>query len=79
MQSAASELDADRGARLQAIAEQERREREEDEKVRARSGKFAGGKGEFVSGMQRKVGEMGLGDRMRRGKGEYEKMGEDDE
>ncbi|KAL9101030.1 MAG: hypothetical protein Q9163_003672 [Psora crenata] len=79
MQSAASELDADRANRIKAIEEQERTEREEEERVRARSGKLTGGKGEFVSGMQRKIGEMGLSERMRRGKGAYEKIGGDDE
>ena len=81
MQSAASELDSDRASRLKAVEEREKREREEEERIRARSGKFAGGKGEFVTGMQRKVGEMGLAERMRRGKGDLEKIrrGSDDE
>ena len=77
MQSNASELETDRAKRLKAIEEQDRIDREADEKVRARSGKF-GGKGEFVTSMQRKAGELGLGERMRRGKGEYERVGGDE-
>ncbi|MDI1486989.1 MAG: RNA-splicing factor [Ramalina farinacea] len=77
MQSNASELETDRAKRLKAIEEQDRIDREADEKVRARSGRF-GGKGEFVTSMQRKAGELGLGERMRRGKGEYERVGGDE-
>ena len=78
MQADATNLDTDRASRLKAIEEQERRERENEEKQRERSGKY-GGKGEFVGGLQRKAGEMGLGERMRRGKGGYERVGGDED
>ena len=74
MQSAANDLDQDRAVRIREVDEQERRVREEEDRIRARSGGMEG-KGEFVAGMQRKVGEMGLGERMRRGRGEYVRVG----
>ena len=78
MQSAASELDVSRSSRLKAIEEQERRDREEEVKARERSGRL-GGKGDFVMGLNRKAGEIGLGERIRRGKGGLERgiAGED--
>ena len=78
MQADASNLDTDRAIRLKAIAAQEARDREVEDRARERSGKV-GGKGEFVAGMQRKAGEMGLGERMKRGRGGYEKVGADED
>jgi nitric oxide reductase activation protein len=65
MQQDASALDQDREKRLAAIAEQERLAREADDKSRANSSKY-GDRADFVTGMQRKVGDMGLGDRIGR-------------
>lgn len=78
MQSNASELDNDRTSRLKDIEERERRERELEDRARERSGKL-GGKGEFVTGLQRKAGEMGLGERMNRGRKGFEKVGGDED
>ena len=78
MQQAASELDQDREKRMAAIAERERTEREDEEKVRAKSAKL-GGKGEFVHGLHRKAGDLDIGERMRRGRGGLEKRGQDEE
>ena len=78
MQSNASELDADRANRLKDVEERERRDREEEDKARQRSSKL-GGKGEFVTGLQRKAGEMGLGERMNRGRKGFEKVGGDED
>ena len=78
MQSNADDLDVSRTQRLKAIEEQERREREAEERAREKSGKW-GGKGDFVAGMQRKAGEMGLGERMRRERQGYEKVGRDED
>ena len=76
MQQAASELDIDREKRIAAMAEREKRNREVDETARARSAKY-GGAGDFVSGMNRKAGEMDLGERMRRGRGGYQRERDD--
>lgn len=67
MQSAASELDQDRAKRIAALEEREKAERETEEAARARSSKL-GGKGDFVTGLNRKAGELSIGERMRRGK-----------
>ena len=66
MQSAASELDQDRAKRIAAIEEREKAEREAENAARARSSKY-GGKGDFITGLNRKAGEMSIGERMRRG------------
>ena len=72
MQEAASELDQDREKRLQAIAERETLDSRSEEAARARATKY-GGKGDFLIGMNRKAGELDMGERMRRGRGKYEK------
>ena len=79
MQSNANELDREREERLELIEERDRREREADERARERSGKFGGGKGEFVSGLQRKAGELGLDERIRRGAKGFERVGRDED
>lgn len=68
MQSAATELDVTRSNRLAAIEERERADREAEERARERSSKY-GGRGDFVHGLNRKAGELDIGERMRRGKG----------
>ena len=67
MQEAASELDQDRAKRIAALEERDRAEREVEDVARARSSKY-GGKGDFVTGLHRKAGEMDIGERMRRGR-----------
>jgi hypothetical protein len=65
MQQDASALDQDREKRLAALAEQEKADREAEDKARARSSKY-GDKGDFVNGLHRKAGDMGLADRIGR-------------
>ena len=77
MQSSASELDTSRSERLKIAEEQERVERVKDEKAREKNAKY-GGKGDFVHGLNRQVGEIGIGERMKRGKGGLEKMDDGD-
>ena len=72
MQQDASALDVDREKRLAAIAEREAADREADDKKRANSSKY-GDKGDFVHGLNRKAGEMALGDRIGRGRQNYVK------
>jgi hypothetical protein len=67
MQEDASSLDVDREKRLAAIAAREAADREAEEKKRAQSSKY-GDKGDFVHGLNRKAGEMALGDRIGRGR-----------
>ena len=76
MQQAASDLDLDRGKRVAAMTEREERDMEADEAARARSAKY-GGTGDFIKGMNRKAGDMGLGERMRRGRGGYQRERDD--
>lgn len=79
MQSAASELNEDREKQLAAIRAQESLEHEKEEKGRVASTKH-GGTGRFMSGINRKAGDLDLGERMRRGKGarQMEKFRDDD-
>ena len=72
MQADANDLDAVRSNRLAAIEERERAEREAEQKARDRSGKH-GGKGDFVSGLNRRAGEMDIGERIKRGRGNLER------
>ncbi|PBP24431.1 pre-mRNA-splicing factor Cwc25 [Diplocarpon rosae] len=67
MQQDATSLDADREKRLAALAEQERAQYEAEDKARARSSKY-GDKGDFISGLHKKAGNMGLADRIGRGR-----------
>lgn len=66
MQQAASELDEDRERRLAAISARDKVEAERDEDARARNAKY-GGRADFVNGLNRKAGDMNLGERMGRG------------
>ena len=77
MQSDASELDQVRAERIAALDEQERVKRELDDAARAKSAKY-GGKGDFVTGLHRKAGELSIGERMRRGKHGLEKDRDED-
>jgi hypothetical protein len=72
MQSAADDLDMQRSSRLQALEEQERARLDLEEKAREKSGKH-GGRGDFVHGLNRKAGDMDMGERMKRGRGGLEK------
>lgn len=72
MQSAADDLDMQRSSRLQALEEQERVRLNQEEKARERSSKH-GGRGDFVHGLNRKAGDMDMGERMKRGRGGLEK------
>lgn len=68
MQSAASDLDLDRDARLAALADRERATREADDKARERDGERG-----FVNGLHRKAGGMDLAQRMGRGRQGYQR------
>ena len=72
MMADASELENARASRLAAIENQERQRREEEEQARGKSGKY-GGRGDFVHGLNRKAGEMDIGERIKRGRGELER------
>ncbi|UNI18416.1 RNA-splicing factor [Purpureocillium takamizusanense] len=68
MQSAASELDQDRDARLRQLEERERAAREADKRARNR----AGDRG-FVNGLHRQAGNMALSERMGRARQGYQR------
>ncbi|KAL8772068.1 MAG: hypothetical protein Q9209_002734 [Squamulea sp. 1 TL-2023] len=78
MQSNATELDQDREKRIVAIAEKENEERRADEIARARSAKY-GGRGDFVNRLNRKAGDLDIGERMRRGRQGLGREGKDDD
>ncbi len=78
MQTNATELDQDREKRIAAIAEKENEERKADAIARARSAKH-GGRGDFVSGLNRKAGDLDIGERMRRGRQALGREGRDDD
>lgn len=67
MQQDASSLDLDREQRLAALAEREKADREAEDQARAKSSKY-GPKGDFINGLHRKAGDMGLADRIGRGR-----------
>ena len=72
MMADANELENARANRLAAVEDQERRRKEEEEKARGKSGKY-GGRGDFVHDLNRKAGEMDIGERIKRGRGELER------
>ncbi|KAI4203424.1 MAG: hypothetical protein LQ346_001773 [Caloplaca aetnensis] len=78
MQQDASELDRDRERRIAAITQRETAEKEADEAARARTAKY-GGRGNFVHGLNRKAGDLDIGERMRRGKQGMGREGRDDD
>lgn len=67
MQQNASTLDVDREKRLTALAEREKEDREAEDNARAKASRN-GDKGEFMRNMNRKAGELGLADRIGRGR-----------
>ena len=72
MMSDANDLENQRATRLAALEEQERVRREVEDKARERSSKY-GGKGDFVHSLNRKAGEMDIGERIKRGRGGLER------
>ena len=72
MQQAANELDRDRERRIVQNAERDAADQRAEEAGRARSSKL-GGKGDFINKLNQQAGDMGLGERMRRGKVGYMK------
>lgn len=76
MQQAASDLDLDREKRIAAMEAREKAEREADDAARAKAARH-GGKGDFVHGLNRQAGELGLGERVRRGRGGMERDRDD--
>ena len=77
MQSAANDLDIQRSGRLKALEEEERARLDQEEKARNRSSRY-GGRGDFVHNLNRKAGEMDMGERLKRGRGGLEKGLNDD-
>jgi hypothetical protein len=67
MRADASDLDADRESRLKALAAREAAEREEEDKARLKSSKYTD-KGNFMKGVHQKAGDLGLADRIGRGR-----------
>lgn len=72
MQEAASELNQDREQRLRKLDYVEEAERQAENEARARTSKY-GGKGSFLVGVNRRAGELGVGERIQRGRAGYEK------
>ncbi len=72
MQADANALENQRSNRLAALEEQERERRELEEKARERSSKY-GTRGDFVHSLNRKAGELDIGERMRRGRATLDK------
>ncbi|KJZ71223.1 hypothetical protein HIM_09366 [Hirsutella minnesotensis 3608] len=68
MQSAASQLDQDREARLAALEERERMAREADGRARQRAGDRA-----FVNGLHKQASKLDLAERMGRGRQGYQR------
>lgn len=68
MQANAEELVVDRQKRLAGLAEKEKVALQAEEEARKRSSRY-GGKGDFMSALNRKTIDMDLGERVRRGKG----------
>lgn len=67
MQANADRMDSDRAKRLAELSEKEKAELEKEEAARIHSSKY-GGKGAFLSGVNRKAGDLDLGERVRRGR-----------
>lgn len=72
MQNNAIELDHVRADRLAAADAREKAEREADEAARARTSKD-GGKGAFLSNINKRAGELDLSERLQRGRRNVEK------
>lgn len=67
MQSNADQMNVDRANRLTELSEKEKVELEKEEAARIHSSKY-GGKGAFLSGVNKKAGDLDLGERVRRGR-----------
>ena len=76
MQQDAGDLDDARIKRLAEMAKREADDQRDDDAQRARNAKY-GGRSDFVMDMNRRAGEIGIGDRMTRGKGGYERDRDD--
>lgn len=72
MQAAASELDQDREKRLAALTDREKATAQREEEGRMQTAKY-GGRADFVNGLNRRAGDMTLGDRIGRGKAGMER------
>jgi Pre-mRNA splicing factor/N-terminal domain of CBF1 interacting co-repressor CIR len=72
MQQNASDLDNMRTDRLAAVDAREQAEREADEAARARTSKD-GGRGAFLSNINKRAGELDLSERLQRGRRNVEK------
>lgn len=75
MQLNAGELEKARAHRMTQAEALDKANQATEEAARAESSKY-GGKGAFVHGMNRRAGEMDLGERLRRGRGNVEKQQE---
>lgn len=67
MQSNADQMNIDRANRLTELSEKEKVELDKEEAARIHSSKY-GGKGAFLSGVNKKAGDLDLGERVRRGR-----------
>lgn len=67
MQANADQMNVDRAKRLTELSEKEKAELEKEEAARIYSSKY-GGKGSFLSGVNKKAGDLDLGERVRRGR-----------
>lgn len=67
MQANADQMNVDRAKRLTELSEKEKAELDKEEAARIHSSKY-GGKGAFLSGVNRKAGDLDLGERVRRGR-----------
>jgi hypothetical protein len=72
MQQNATDLDKMRTERLAAVDAQEQTKREADEAARARTSKD-GGRGTFISGINKRAGDLDLSERLQRGRRNIEK------
>lgn len=72
MQQNATDLDKMRSERLTAADAREQAEREADEAARARTSKD-GGRGAFISGINKRAGDLDLSERLQRGRRNIEK------
>jgi len=72
MQKNANELDKVRTERLSAADAQDKAAQQADAAARAQAEKY-GGRGAFVSGLNRRAGELDLADRLRRGRRNIER------
>lgn len=67
MQANADQMNVDRAKRLTELSEKEKAELDKEEAARLHSTKY-GGKGAFLSGVNKKAGDLDLGERVRRGR-----------